>query len=89
MGVPGEPGDRGELKGLSLSNTGDPPGCSTSGVLAAELRGELGIASSGYNISFWLIATYWTKAAHINDIRRKSLIFDIALAAIQSASEPF
>lgn len=47
VGVPGEPGDKGELNGLSLSNTGDPLGSSPSGVAAAELRGELGWTSSG------------------------------------------
>lgn len=44
--APGDGGDMGDPKGFSLSNTGEPRGCS-SGVLAADEPGEAGRSSSG------------------------------------------
>ena len=48
--APGDGGDMGDPKGFSLSNTGEPRGCS-SGVLAADEPGEAGRSSSGYGLA--------------------------------------
>jgi len=40
----------GDPNGFSLSNTGEPRGCS-SGVLAADEPGEAGRSSSGYGLA--------------------------------------